>query len=653
MGKLLISTTYLMLILSCVESCFLLRSLYVIVPEIIPPGYQVAKVETVGCDAKSVQLTVKDPSLTIKSNGAVVALTSVSVGEGGRIFSVSARDNSGLERKMEVHLVRSTMPKRHVGPYSSDRRYWYFIEGEGVDTYPTGVFSIERDTGDLFLLKAVDREEFPAYNILMIVFDKHTNAELDEKIPLRVIVDDVNDNAPEFVGPLHFTVPEHCSAGTVVGVVSATDRDQIGTDHVKIKYTLVSGSDMFTIHPETGVITTTTNTLDRELKDNHVVTVKIQDMNGAPSGLFATSTATIALSDINDNPPTFMKSTYNVTVQEDESEKLLLRIPVQDKDLINTSNWMSKFVITKGNENGNFRIVTDPQTNEGLLYISKPLDYEKTNDVQLQITAQNVASLNGSSATWQSIPVNVNVEKVDAVRAGLGQKISPGILTRDPLTRRALTSPHTPTTFSQLFSQSPGREQQTARSVSFGLLGIMTILCPVVLLLLLFPVLAFFCLKKREKLQLYDSGDTGGIPLKSNTEAPEDSMTDAKLLQAVEELTLTVTGLKHEIQQLREKQSYLAQRLDSSRDRSSSSNVQYSTSSASPSPYHARQHSRDYCSPERRYHRDPESHRERPSSPVPQRFNEWDKCEKHDQRTYPSQQPPQYSRYNYPDNNRY
>lgn len=60
------------------------------------------------------QLTVKDPSLTIKSNGAVVALTSVSVGEGGRIFSVSARDNSGLERKMEVHLVRSTMPKRHV-----------------------------------------------------------------------------------------------------------------------------------------------------------------------------------------------------------------------------------------------------------------------------------------------------------------------------------------------------------------------------------------------------------------------------------------------------------------------------------------------------------------------------------------------------------
>ncbi|CAI5660272.1 unnamed protein product [Oreochromis niloticus] len=530
MEKVLISTICLMLILSCVESCFLHRSLYVIVPEIIRPGYQVAKVETFGCDAKSVQLTVKDPNFKIKSNGAVVALTFVSVAEKG-IFSVFAQDNSGWERKMEVHLVCSTMLNKHqqgqgflnrskrrsrptfnivenyegnypiliekiVSKTSVSYQVYYTVEGEGVNTYPTGVFSIDRDTGDLFLLKAVDREEFPEYNIVVRVFDKHTNVELDEELPLTVTVDDVNDNVPVFVGPLQFTVPEHCTAGTVVGVVSATDRDQDGTDHVKIKYTLVSGSDMFTVHPETGVITTTTNTLDRELKDNHVVTVKIQDMNGAPNGLFATSTATIALSDINDNPPTFMKSSYNVTVQENESEKILLRIPVQDKDSINTSNWMSEFVITKGNENGNFRIVTDPQTNEGLLYISKPLHYEKTNDVQLQITGKNLASLDGSSATWQSIPVNVNVEKVDAVRAGLGQKISPGILTRDPPTS----------------------------SVSFGLLGILTILCPVVLLLLLFLLLVFFCLKRREKLQLDDFGDTGGIPLKSNPESPEDRM---------------------------------------------------------------------------------------------------------------------------------
>lgn len=44
---------------------------------------------------------------------------------------------------------------------------------------------------------------------------------------------------------------------------------------------------------------------------------------------------------------------------------------MEDKDLINTPNWKSKFIITKGNENGIFRIDTDPKTNEGLLYVVK------------------------------------------------------------------------------------------------------------------------------------------------------------------------------------------------------------------------------------------------------------------------------------------
>lgn len=58
-------------------------------------------------------------------------------------------------------------------------------------------------------------------------------------------------------------------------------------------------------------------------------------------------------------------------MKENEKDQLVLLIPVQDKDLVNTPNWVSKFVITKGNENGNFRIDTDPKTNGGRLYVSK------------------------------------------------------------------------------------------------------------------------------------------------------------------------------------------------------------------------------------------------------------------------------------------
>lgn len=51
----------------------------------------------------------------------------------------------------------------------------------------------------------------------------------------------------------------------VVGDVNATDRDDPDTDHVKIKYKLLDGLDFFAIHPDTGVITTVSNKLDREV----------------------------------------------------------------------------------------------------------------------------------------------------------------------------------------------------------------------------------------------------------------------------------------------------------------------------------------------------------------------------------------------------
>lgn len=48
-------------------------------------------------------------------------------------------------------------------------------------------------------------------------------------------------------------------------------------------------------------------------------------------------------------------------------------------------------------------------------------------------------------------------------------------------------------------------------------------------------LLAFLCVTKKEKLQLEDTGDSGGILLKSNTEAPGEEVvqtTPAYLLHA-------------------------------------------------------------------------------------------------------------------------
>ncbi|XP_068604477.1 desmocollin 2-like protein [Brachionichthys hirsutus] len=438
-----------LLFLSCVESCEVPTFIDVYVPPAaVAAGYQVGKVEFDACDMSSVRLRSEDPAFKMTANGGIIALAAVAVGAAGRTFSVRVEGAIGVKR-VEVRLIRAPVQGKQKtnegilkrfkrrwspppfnilendrGPYPRDieeltsdsaakHDVYYTFSGPGVDQHPVGVFSLNRDTGMLTVHKTVDREEFPSFTLITNVYDKRTNAKTDDSLPIVVIVDDVNDNAPTFKGSLQITTFEQSDAGTVVGKVNATDRDQEGTLHVKIRYTLLDGLDVFSINSETGVITTVTDSLDREVKDKYMVTVQIRDMDGAVTGLSNTGTATIALEDINDNPPTFTKALYEANVQENEADKLVLRIPVEDRDLINTPNWISKFIISKGDENGNFRIDTDPNTNDGLLYLTKPLNYEKTKNMDLEITARNVAELQGTKAQWQKIPVAIAVSNVD------------------------------------------------------------------------------------------------------------------------------------------------------------------------------------------------------------------------------------------------
>lgn len=442
MAKRVFSHICLLLVLATVDACFIPRFLDVKVPKRLPHGYQIRTVEVADCDPQSLQLISSDPDFTIE-RGVLVTMNKVYV-RPGQTFSVTAQDSSGSQSVMQV--VFHPEPKRNENLLRRVKRRWspppfnirendhgifpkdierivsdasgkfpvyYTLDGPGYNQDPVGVFDFDRMSAMLSITKPVDREQHPMFVLTVNVYNLHTGELADLPLDIKIMVDDVNDNHPQFSGPLQFLVFEQSSSGTVVGKVNATDRDQEGTDHVAIVYSLLTGTDLFTINSLTGEIRTKSTALDRETQDKHLVTIQIKDMKGASHGLATTGTATIHLKDINDNPPTFKQSSFTATVQENTMEKLILRIPVDDKDLVNTDNWFSKFVITKGNENGNFRIDTDPKTNEGLLYVVKPLDYEKTPNVKLEVSARNKAELQGTTAQWNTVVVDLAVTDVD------------------------------------------------------------------------------------------------------------------------------------------------------------------------------------------------------------------------------------------------
>ncbi|XP_048868200.1 desmocollin-3-like [Brienomyrus brachyistius] len=427
-------------------------------PQKIMAGYVISKVDLARCGSKVLQLKTSDPDFVVLTDGTVHAIHVTTVPLRGRTFAIWAQDQVGQRTKIDVSLSQAASQvgtalthgrqpavssiaarkrsKRRWSPLpfhikengtppfpkdidqiisdsSVNHSVYYTISGPGITQHPLGLFSLDPSTSMLKVHKPIDREEYPQFKFLVRVFEESTHRETDRPLTVTVNVDDVNDNRPMFAGSLLFSTQEQCDTGTVIGEISATDMDDPQTIHTKIKFSLLSGTEMFHIGPETGVLTTRTAHLDREVKDTHFVVVQIKDMNGAYNGLQSTATATIVLKDINDNPPTFKKSSFSVAVEENRMDALILRIPVEDGDLARTPNWNAVFAITKGNENGNFRIETDAKTNDGLLYISQPLDYERTKQQRLEVLAKNEAELVGSPTPWASVPVDVTVVDVD------------------------------------------------------------------------------------------------------------------------------------------------------------------------------------------------------------------------------------------------
>ncbi|XP_013911092.1 PREDICTED: desmocollin-1-like [Thamnophis sirtalis] len=270
----------------------------------------------------------------------------------------------------------------------------YFITGPGVDKPPLNYFYIEQETGNLFVTCPIDREEYPEFQLICYAM---TPDGYTPEIPLihLIKIEDDNDNTPEFEYNIYtFHVPENSIIGTIVGQVTAKDKDEPNTLHSKVKYRIISQSHQklqeFVIDPDSGCITVALH-LDRETVPTYTLNIEARDMGGEEFGLYTTAPVHIEIGDVNDNLPQIAQSMYVVEVYENIEHAEILCIPVEDKDESRTSSWMGIFVITKGNEDNSFAIRVDPQQNIGCLSTLKELDYEKSHERRLEIVINNEA----------------------------------------------------------------------------------------------------------------------------------------------------------------------------------------------------------------------------------------------------------------------
>ncbi|TDH14723.1 hypothetical protein EPR50_G00023850 [Perca flavescens] len=273
------------------------------------------------------------------------------------------------------------------------KKIFYSITGPGADQPPVGLFTMDRNTGNLYVTQPLDREIKDSYMFQAHVLAEGSgNAEAPMEIIVKVI--DQNDNKPIFNQSTFLgEVPEASPTGFEVIQVVATDIDQPDTDNSYIRYRIISQeprlpSDlMFVINPVTGIIRVNASGLDREKYPTYTLVVQAADMRG--EGLTGEAKVILTVTDINDNAPVFTEASYEAVVDEKKVAAQILTMSVTDGDEPHSPDWNAKFRIVDGDPGGLFTVRTGINRQEGIISTAKSLDFEKSSTHTLLVAVVN------------------------------------------------------------------------------------------------------------------------------------------------------------------------------------------------------------------------------------------------------------------------
>ncbi|XP_008170134.1 cadherin-9 isoform X1 [Chrysemys picta bellii] len=319
--------------------------------------------------------------------------------QNGRILGLSQDDGKTLHRSkrgwmwnqfflLEEYTGSDTqyVGKLHTDQDKEDGNLKYILTGDGAGS----LFIIDENTGDIHAAKKLDREEKSLYVLRAKAIDRKTGRQVEPESEFIIKIHDINDNEPKFTKDMYTaSVPEMSGVGTSVIQVTAIDADDASYGNsAKVVYSILQGQPYFSVDPETGIIKTALPDMSRENREQYQVVIQAKDMGGQMGGLSGTTTVNITLTDVNDNPPRFPQSTYQFSSPESASLGTPLgRIKANDLDV--GENAAIEYSISNGDGSDMFDIITDKDTQEGIITIKKQLDFETKMLYSLRVEAAN------------------------------------------------------------------------------------------------------------------------------------------------------------------------------------------------------------------------------------------------------------------------
>ncbi|KAM8862615.1 cadherin EGF LAG seven-pass G-type receptor 3 isoform 2-T2 [Spinachia spinachia] len=274
-------------------------------------------------------------------------------------------------------------------------RITYFLE----DNIPQ--FRIDTGTGAITLQAELDYEDQMTYTLAITAKDNGIPQKADTTY-VEVNVNDVNDNAPQFVSPRYQgTVTEDAPPFTSVLQISATDRDAHANG--RVQYTFQNGEDGdgdFTIEPTSGIVRTVRR-LDRESVPFYELTAYAVDRGVPPQRTPVHIQVTVL--DVNDNAPVFPADDFEVLVKENSAVgSVVAQITATDPD--EGANAQIMYQIVEGNIPEIFQM----DIFSGELTSLIDLDYEAHNEYVIVVQATSAPLVSRATVRIRLVDQNDN-----------------------------------------------------------------------------------------------------------------------------------------------------------------------------------------------------------------------------------------------------
>ncbi|OCT87899.1 protocadherin-10 [Xenopus laevis] len=248
------------------------------------------------------------------------------------------------------------------------------------------LFLVEPRTGHVRVKGLLDYEKCNVYEVYIQAKDRGPSA-VSVHCRLLVSLLDVNDNSPEIVlTSVSSPVMEDASPGTVIAVISVTDRDSGDNGELDCR---IAHNVPFELHSSYKNYFTlvTTERLDREQVPEYNISISATD-SGSPA-LTTNKVIHVRVNDVNDNSPAFPQPSYTVYVPENNPPGAsICSVTASDPDY--SHNAFLSYSIAEGEIQG-MPVATYVSINSdtGSIYALRSFDFEQIRNFQIRVQAQD------------------------------------------------------------------------------------------------------------------------------------------------------------------------------------------------------------------------------------------------------------------------